>query len=261
MNPPLDLEQVAARMLADYDCHDPGTVFAEGLSLTLKEAYRVQSLVADLRMARGEQVIGYKVGCTSPVIRQRLNAKHPVFGRLFETECWESGVSLPTNGFANLAIEGEMAVRLSHDLARNNPSDAELLAAIGSVFAVIELHNLVFRRDQPSIEELVANNAIHAGFVRAKDGSASLEADLGSLRIELDGTGVVSVGGDQLHETILSSLRWLTGELDRHNRHLQENQIVLCGSVADLFPVSNGSIVGVITDKFGSVDCTVLPPS
>ena len=74
----IDLEQLARRQLAEYDRRTPGTAFAGGLSLTIEEAYRLQYLVTGLRIARGEAVIGYKVGCTSPVIRNRLNVEHPV---------------------------------------------------------------------------------------------------------------------------------------------------------------------------------------
>ena len=73
MNPTDDsfafqLPQWASRQLADYDDRAPGKMFAEGVTLDVKQAYRLQSAVARLRSARGEKIIGYKVGCTSPVI-------------------------------------------------------------------------------------------------------------------------------------------------------------------------------------------------
>ena len=138
MNPPdnspsphsdVTLEHLARRQLADYDHGEPGTAFADGLRLSLAEAYRVQSLVAELRERRGERVIGYKLGCTSPVIRQLMGIGHPVFGRLFDSDRWPSGTSLPATRFAGLAIEGELAVRLAGDLSAGAASGAEFSAA------------------------------------------------------------------------------------------------------------------------------------
>ncbi len=194
------------------------------------------------------------------MIRKRLNAEHPVFGRLFDTECWPSGTSLPANNFAGLAIEGELAIRLSHDLYADEVNDATIEASIESVFPVIELHNLVFRQNYPSVEELVTNNAIHAGFVRTDNGVVDFASDSSSLRIEMNDAEVATVSDPALTQTILTSLNWLTSELGRLGHHLQAGQTVLCGSVADLFPISDDCIVGVNTDKFGSVDCTVVTP-
>lgn len=254
---PVDLRRIAQRQLADYDRHRPGTTFADGLSLSVADAYRVQSLVADLRVQRGEHIIGYKVGCTSPVVRRRLGAQHPVFARLFDTESWPSETTLSARQFDSLAIEGELAVRLQDDLPDCDHSDAEIINAIGSVFPVIELHNLVFRGGAPSVEELITGNAIHAGFVRGDDDSHQFESNSAMLQIDINDVEVATVRGPDLPRTIVESLSWLNTELRRHNQHLRNGQIVLCGSVADLFPLSGGCRIAVTTDRFGHVACTI----
>ena len=97
----LDISHLAARQLRDYDARTPGTVFAEQLSLGEEQAYAIQSEVCRLREQRGELVVGYKIGCTSPGIQQQLGIDHPVFGRLFDSERWPSGMSLPSRRAAN----------------------------------------------------------------------------------------------------------------------------------------------------------------
>lgn len=248
-----ELWELAVRQLADYDRHDPGTAFADGLELSIEQAYRVQSLVADLRTQRGQKVIGWKVGCTSPVIRQRLRVGHPVFARLFESESWPTGTMLPQSQFAGLAIEGELAIRLGSDLAPG-ASESEIAAAIEYVFPVIELHNLTFR-GEPSAGELIANNAIHAGFVFG-DSPAAFDPRPARLHIEFEETKLATVEGLELTQTILDSLSWLAAELPRQRESLDAGQTVLCGSVADLFPIANPGLVRSATDRFGSVECS-----
>lgn len=251
-----DIGDLAARQLSDYDARTPGTIFAEQLSLSEEQAYAIQSEVCRLREQRGELVVGYKIGCTSTGIQQRLGIDHPVFGRLFDSERWPSGMRLPSRRFAGLAIEGELAVRLACDLPAADMSEAELSGAIESVFAVVELHNLVFRRAEPSAEELIANNAIHAGFVYAMNPSPTLHSDPNTLRIDIDDVLVASVSGKLTH-TVIDSLRWLAKELRRLGRGLKARQTILCGSVADLIPISRGCRIAVTTDHFGSVECTI----
>src|SRR6266481_2477716 len=156
----VDLESIARHRLADYDAHRPGTIFGDpGFRLTLPEAYQVQMRVASLRESRGESIAGYKVGCFSEPVQKQLGIAEPVFGHLFASETHRSGVSLDAARFDHLAIEGEFAFRISDDAG-----------AIGSVFAVIELHNYVFRAPAAArAEELVASTAMQAGIVLPLD--------------------------------------------------------------------------------------------
>jgi 2-keto-4-pentenoate hydratase len=139
----VDLHELAQRMLADYDVRTPGRSFVEPLDLTTPQAYALQAEVARLRERRGEKVVGYKVGCTSSPIREQLGIKEPIFGRLYDTECYPFGVHLSSSRFANLAVEGELAVRLSMDLPSKPLSPEDCREAISEVFPVIELHHFV----------------------------------------------------------------------------------------------------------------------
>ena len=134
------IDELAARQLRDYGGRNPGSMFSEGITLSVEEAYTLQETVARLRRARGESHIGYKVGCTSPAIRAQLGIDHPVAGSLWESERWNSGCSLRFADYVNPAIEGELAVELVDDLCGENLSESDMESAIGSVFPVIELH-------------------------------------------------------------------------------------------------------------------------
>ncbi len=120
----------AARQLADYDARDPGSLFTEGVTLSVAEGYELQSAVADLRRRRGERIVGYKVGCTSPRIRAQLAIDHCVTGRLYHSEQHASGAVLSRGQYANLAIEGELAVELSREPTESDFSGVEVTACV-----------------------------------------------------------------------------------------------------------------------------------
>src|SRR5262245_10730705 len=103
----IDLQELARRILADYDDGAPCLVFGEPLDLTTVQAYALQAEIARLREARGEQVIGYKIGCTSSVIQRQLGIQEPIYGRVFDTGQVASGTRLSHATYANLAVEGE----------------------------------------------------------------------------------------------------------------------------------------------------------
>lgn len=250
----------ASRQLADYDARRPGSLFAEGLVLDVADGYRLQAAVAELRAARGEQPIGYKVGCTSPRIRAQLGIDHCVSGRLFASERHVSGAVLQRSDYAHLAVEGELAVELSGTPSEQDLAEAEgIPGCVARVFPVIELHNHVLRGRRPTAGELIAHNAIHAGYV-AGDGVV-VGGSLGepSLAVRADGRLLEQCAGPALIETIRSSIRWLAGTLPQRGDRLKAGQTILTGSIPRLIPVGEDGLIRVDAPPFGGVEARFGP--
>ncbi len=252
----MNISKLATRQLSDYDAREPGLMFAEGLSLSVDEAYDVQSQVSSLRVQRGEKIIGYKVGCTSPAIQSQLGIDHCITGRLYDSEYHESGATIQRSQFANLAIEGELAVELSREPHPNDFPKGEIPVCVSRVFPVIELHHFVMLGDKPSAGELIANNAIHGGIV-AGEGlpsesiqSAKLET---SLSIFQNGKLLEGCNGLELIKTISTSLQWLAKVLRERGTGLKAGQIILTGSVPSLIPVNIDCQLRIDAPPFGSV--------
>jgi 2-keto-4-pentenoate hydratase len=257
-----ELQQMACLTLEEYDRRTPGQTVRRSPGLTPPEAYELQGEVARLRERRGETVIGFKVGCTSRPIREQLGMDGPIFGRLFDTECHRSGALLSYARYANLAVEGELAVRLSRDLDGNSPlSHEECLGAIESVFPVIELHHYILHESRAPGPELIASNGMHAGFVHAER-EASWPGRPGSvpgLSIRMNGALVDSVEdpGDVIDP--LGSLRWLAGRLAGFGLRLAKGHVILTGSPLRLFPVAPGVRVVVEAPPVGSSRAEIVP--
>jgi 2-keto-4-pentenoate hydratase len=248
-----NLKEIARRQLADYDAHRPGTIFSEpGFSLTVAEAYEVQMLVAGLRESRGESVCGYKVGCVSEAVQKQLGIREPVFGHLFASEAHRSGVSLDAASFDGLAIEGEFAFRLAEDFRDER--------SIGAAFAVIELHNYVFRSSGGGrAAELIANNALHAGVVLPAEeapGNSLAEETISVIR---SGSPLGTADGAALPGGPLASLAWLAIRLKDFGKKLRRGHIVLAGSPLPLYAVSPGDRVAVDCGRLPTVTMLVSP--
>jgi 2-keto-4-pentenoate hydratase len=253
----MDLQQLAARQLADYDRARPGTWFGSANpALSVAEAYEVQFRVARLREARGERVAGYKVGCVSRTMRQQLGLDRPVFGHVWESELRPSGCTLDPAGFDGLAVEGEFAVRAADDVPsadwlRRNPG------VLATALAVVELHHYVFRG--PPAEraaELVANNAIHAGVVLPGGEAAVPGADAltgVAVRVSRNGEVLGEATGAELEDGPLAGVVRLAEHLAGHGRRLLRGQLVLTGSPLPLWRVSAGDRVEVRCDAWGQV--------
>jgi 2-keto-4-pentenoate hydratase len=253
----VDLQQLAQRQLDDYDRHQPGTLFAGySLPLTVDEAYQLQHAVIRLRQQRGEPIAGYKIGCISPVMQAQLRLESPVFGHVFESELKPTGATLHPEDYAGLAIEGEFAVRIATNIPdatwlRHHPHEA-----ISAAFPVIELHNYIFRNTPHNAQELIANNAIHAGAV-----IPSLEPPLTDPALLLDATiqvaqNGITVGtatGRALPDGPFGSLLRLAEHLAKFGQTLRRGQLVLTGSSLPLYRVSPGDRIEVTSETSEAV--------
>ena len=253
------LRELARRMLMDYDARTPNQIFRQPLTLTIDEAYQLQGEVGRLREQRGEKIIGYKVGCISTVIQQQLGISEPIFGRLFDTECHSSGARLSCANYANLAIEGEIAVRLREDVPATLRTDEDYLNCIDEMFPVVELHHYVLHSPEPSCQELIASNGMHAGFVVAESATRMRGTINPGLTVSISNGAVDSVDEASAVARPIESLRWLASRFATIGIRLSRGQVILTGSPLQLFPVKPGMRVVVEAESIGTSSAEFVP--
>jgi 2-keto-4-pentenoate hydratase len=244
------LAPLADRQWRNYRARDPGTCFADpDFTLDLQEAYELQGAVSALRIADGDRVVGYKVGCTGPGTIAQFGMAGPIRAYLYESEVRRTGVTLDLADFTQLAIEGEMAIRIGED------------GKIAAAFPVIELHHFVFRGPRKTLVELVANNGLNAGIVLPAEGwSSSLAHLAGSpmLRVEIGSRVVESGDLWPMAGGAAASVDWLRQHLAEFGLALAPGQIVLSGTPLGLYPMVPGDSVIVFFDNEPAVRCSIV---
>src|SRR4029078_4626982 len=91
---------------------------SEGLS-SVDDAYAIQSAWTRLRVARGERVLGRKIGLTRRAMQEGAGVYEPDFGALWSSRFVETthGVAvLPHATFIQPRMEGEIAFLLGKPL-------------------------------------------------------------------------------------------------------------------------------------------------
>lgn len=247
---PFSASEIAERQWRDYQARAPGTWFAEpGCSMDLDQAYAVQDAVTQLRVDAGDVIIGYKIGCTGLGTTKQFGMFGPIRGRLFRSERRSNAAVIEARAYANLAIEGEMAVLIGSD------------GQASEMLPIIELHDYIFRGPSNTLAELVANNGLHAGIVTASPPwpapLATTSGRLGmTVRIDsvIRGEGPAWSHGDGPWLPI----EWLRHHLSLHKQELAPGDLVLTGTPLRLYPVRSGETVTVEVDGRVAVECRVL---
>ena len=244
-----DMRKLALKQLSDYRNNNPGTCFDDlDFILDMNSAYELQDKVTDLRLAEGEEIIGYKVGCTGSGTTSQFGMKGPIRGTLFDSELLRNDVELDFDLFTNLSIEGEMAVTIG--------ANGEIVSA----FPVIELHNFIFRAPIKTLPELIANNGLNAGVV-CPDliWQESTQYINQSAQLSVKINSEVIAAGDlwPLPQGPSASIEWLEDNLKSWNRSVLSGNIILTGTSLGLYPVQPGDKIEISINKETAVSCTV----
>jgi 2-keto-4-pentenoate hydratase len=255
-----ELTAWARCVLNDFDARTPWRSFTPPREMTSEQAYALQGEVARLRENRGEGVLGYKIGCTSPAIQEQFGIREPIFGRIFDTGCFLAGATLDHAGYANLGVEGELAIRLARDLPGRALSDDEYVGAIESIFPVIELHQYALPASCHPLAALIVSGGMHAGLilpVQEAMCSGGIPV-VQEVEVTINGRLVGATSEPWTMGGPAASLRWLTSRLAQMDLQVRRGQVILTGSPLPLYPVDPGSRVTSLARPIGQTTVAIV---
>lgn len=237
-----DLESVASAFLEIFDTRRLSRTVEPLVSLSIDEAYQAQGLFLDARTARGERAIGYKVGCTSSAIRRQFGLAEPICGQVMEPFVYWGETELCWDDFCQPAVEPEVVLLIGRDVRDEVGEDDRLESVIDSVSPGLELHHFRFWFGEPSVQELIASNGIHAGLVIGETKVKPEEIDWEMEGVGLFKNGRVKASGivAEIMGGPLTSLRWLINHLVRQGKGLKAGEVVIPGSAVELVSVDRG---------------------
>lgn len=213
----------------------------------LPAAYRVASHVRRLREARGERVVGRKIGFTNTTIWDEYGVHAPIWGHVYDTTLRGLDAPLPLAAFVEPRIEPEIAVRLAR-APEPGMDEAALMACVEWVahgFEIVQSLHPGWRFAGP---DTVAAFGLHGALLL---GPAAPVADAAAWRAALSDFGITllkdGVEADRGHARNvlgggpLTALRHLVEELARHRGPpLAAGEVVTTGTLTRALPVAPG---------------------
>lgn len=241
-----DVDQLAQRL--DRAWEDRQTVpplsQSEGLE-SAAIAYQVQTRWNELRLARGDRVIGHKIGLTSQVMQKQMGVDEPDYGRLWESRFFPTtdGVStIPADLFLQPRVEGELAFLIGKPLDGETITTDDVLAATEAVATSVEVIDSRFTDWKIRLADTVADNSSYGGFVLGPWDRTLPQRDLRTLGMLVTHNG--KVAGEAIGAAALghpaAAVAWLATTLRGLGTSIQPGDIVLSGSLVPSMPVAAG---------------------
>ena len=242
---------LAERLLVALDrCECIALPSAQPGGLSLDDAYAVAQRLAQLRSARGERRVGWKIGFTNRSIWDRYDVHAPIWGPV-----WDSTAALLDGNAARVSLVGLSQPRLEPEIvfgfARAPAAGMSLdqlracLAWVAHGFEIVHTHFADWRF---TLADTVADFALH-GWMRvgprvAVDDWPTLAADLATTQVELSCDGVVKdrgVGSVVLDGPLHALKHWLDAmAVLTPAWTVAAGEFVTTGTITDAWPLHAG---------------------
>lgn len=205
---------------------------------TMADAYRVQAAWLDLKLARGEHLVGHKIGLTSRAMQAAMKIDTPDSGFLTDAMVFDPGATLRAAAFCDPKLEVELAFVLGDDLAGADLTVDDVLDATDHVVPAIELIAARSYRTDPAtgrtrtVVDTISDNAADAGIVCGGERVAPRDLDLRWIGALASRNGVVEETG--LAAGVLghpaTGIVWLARRYAEQGLTLDAGHVVLAGS-------------------------------
>jgi 2-keto-4-pentenoate hydratase len=227
--------------------------------LVLSDAYAIQTINIDRRVAAGQRVIGRKVGLTSRPMQELLGVDEPDFGVLTDEMMVEDGDLIALERLNQPRVEAELAFVMERDLAGPGISTGVALAAIAGALPAVEIVDSRVADWKIKLVDTVADNASSGLLVVGGRMRPVADLDLRLLGVAVTrhgelidtGAGAAALGNPA------RCVAWLANKLGEFGAGLRAGDIVLPGAVHKMVPVQPGDVfradfahLGAVTVRF-----------
>lgn len=227
--------------------------------LVIEDAYSIQSINIDRRIAAGQRVIGRKVGLTAAPMQQLLGVDEPDFGVLTDVMFVEDADLIDINRLVQPRVEAELAFVMERDLAGPGVTTATALTAIAGALPAVEIVDSRVADWKIKLVDTVADNASSGLLVVGGRLRKVEDLDLRLLGVAVyrhgelidTGAGAAALGNPA------RCVAWLANKLGSFGAGLKAGDVVLPGAVHKMQPVQPGNVfraefahLGAVTVRF-----------
>ncbi|MFE9692401.1 2-keto-4-pentenoate hydratase [Micromonospora sp. NPDC005806] len=251
-----DVASVAAELLRCEDERVDRPPFTdEWRELDLDTGYEIQDLNLQARLARGETLVGVKLGLTSKAKQERMGVHVPFVAWLTDAMLLPAGEPVPQSRLIHPRIEPEIVFVMRDRLSGPGVSCATAMAAVDSVWGGAEIIDSRYRNFRFKAGDVAADNASSGVFVAGPVGlpPAGIDLTLEAALVEVNGVIVDSATGAAVQGHPGEALALAANELARRGHALEPGWIVLTGGMTDAVPALPGSSVAVHFTNLGSI--------
>ena len=219
------------------------------------DAYAIQDVILQRKLARGARVVGLKAGLTSHAKMKQMGVTDPVVGFLVDEYVVSEGATVNVSELIHPKVEPEIAFVLKHALKGPGCHIGAVLAATEFVMPGIEVIDSRYRDFKFDLKSVVADNTSAARFVVGGQAIRPEQVDLRTVGVVLEKNGepaALGAGAAVLGHPA-AAIAMLANHLGRRGQEIPAGSLILSGGVTEAVAVNAGDNVTLRVQGMGSV--------
>lgn len=227
--------------------------------MELEDAYRIQDLWAEARIAAGAKVVGHKIGLTSRAMQIASRMTEPDYGRILDDALFNDGAQISVASFIKPRLEVELAFVMGEDLMGQGTHVHDVLRATEFVVPALEI--IDYRTEVPrAITDTIADNAAFGAIVLGGRPIRPMDVDLRWIGATLSQNGIIEDTG--LAAAIMghpaAGIAWLVNKLAAVGAGLKKGHIVLGGSFTRPVDIKPGDVIQADYGPLGAIGVSFI---
>lgn len=226
-------------------------------SFTVDDAYLVQNELLSLRLARGETLVGAKLGLTSIAKQQQMGVSEPCYGWVTSGSVLR-GNEVPLGELIHPRIEPEFVFTMAEAIGGADVTAQDVLDATASVLGGIEVIDSRYEAFKFTLPDVIADNTsaarVRVGVSGMVPGTTALPGIGCTFAIDGQVTGTAT-GADLLGDPA-ECVAMLVRHLHKTGRRLEAGWTILAGAPTDARPIALGTVGDAVYSAFAPVTVT-----
>lgn len=233
----------------------PPLTSTDWVGLTIPDAYRVQDLVLERRLARGERLVGIKLGLTSVAKQERMGVSAPFVAWLTDAMMLAPEAPVPSRRFIHPRVEPELAFIMGERVSGDGVTAVGALGAVRSVHAAVEVIDSRYRDFSFTAADVIADNASSAAVIIEPTPFSPVGRDLAlqSVLVESAGAVIDSATGAAILGHPAEALAFAARVLSERGHAIEPGWIVLTGAMTDAIELADHASLTFDFDRLGSI--------
>ncbi|MCK0538859.1 2-oxo-3-hexenedioate decarboxylase [Alcanivorax quisquiliarum] len=240
---------------AELQAHDITKITDDYPDMDFNDAYEVQWEIRRRKIARGNRIVGMKMGLTSRAKMQQMGVETPIYGFLADYfERPDSG-EIEMKDLIHPKVEAEIAFVTKAPLKGPGCHVGTVLAATDFVLPAVEIIDSRYRDFKFDLVSVIADNASSSRFVTGTRARNVRDLDLRNMGLVMEINGkVVELGaGAAVLGHPATSIAMLANMLGERGEEIPAGSVILSGAITAAVTVQAGDAVTLRAQDMGSV--------
>jgi 2-oxo-3-hexenedioate decarboxylase len=240
---------------AELNAQDVTKITDDYPDMDFEDAYDIQWEIRRRKEARGNRIVGMKMGLTSWAKMAQMGVEVPCYGFLADYFSCSDGAAIDTSKLIHPKVEAEIAFVTKAPLKGPGVHVADVYAATDFVLPAVEVIDSRYRDFKFDLMSVVADNSSSSRFVT---GGRCLPVDHMDLRtvgvvMEKNGEIVEMSTGAAVLGNPAESVAMLANMLGERGEDLPAGTFVMTGGVTAAVAVEAGDVINVRYHDLGSI--------